>query len=120
MNKEFDKVAKKMPYTIPDGLFDDIEKNVMQRVEGEPFVMQTQESSDRFRAHSINLRPRYWMSAAACALVLIIGGLTYALHQEKPTDMDAVELAYDQLSDEDQMMFLALSEDDIFLTEEND
>ena len=35
-NNEFISVGKKMPYTVPDGFFDQLEEQVMNEVKAEP------------------------------------------------------------------------------------
>jgi hypothetical protein len=107
-----DNLGKQTPYTVPDNFFSDMEKNIMKRVAEEPktaTVMPLQP-----RRHNM----RWLMAAAACAVVLIISGIMFFNHDEK-TDMNDVEYAFGQLTEQDQAYVLALSQDDIFLDEQN-
>lgn len=106
------KVGKQMPYTVPDNFFSDMERGILQRVAEEP----KNATVKPLQPHRHNMR--WLMAAAACAVILIISGVTF-FHQDEKTDMGDVEYAFGQLSEQDQAYVLALGQDDIFINEQN-
>lgn len=113
--KDFDKVGKKMPYTVPSDFFDTLEGKVRDRAAHEAHVVEIAPA----RRPAFNLRRA--IAAAACIAVLIAAGIGFYQHQQprRAASMADVEMAYDQLSEQDQQYILDLSQDDIFINEQN-
>ena len=103
---DFEQVGKRMPYTVPDGFFDKMEENVMEEVRG-----QKEEASsgpDRKKALRIALRAVVAV-AAAVTLFFVVQPLWPKSYTD---DFEPVELAFGQLSTDDQDFLLQIYEDD--------
>lgn len=110
MKEEFDfrRIGKRLPYTIPEGLMSDIEKNVWKSIKKE---------STPYR---IRRNYRLWFSipaglvAASAALLLI-----FSTRSPRPEsdDLTTLEHAFTQLSNADQEYLLAVYQDDLFINE---
>ena len=112
MDKTFDfnKVGKKMPYTMPDRFFDDMEEEVMARVD----VM----NAKKRRRKTVALR--WMMYAASVAACIILTITTFMPKQFSAEEWNEKELcAFDQLPADDQDYILEVYDDDIFLHEFN-
>ena len=94
-------VGKRMPYKVPDGALDKIERNVLHATGCE------RKQHHRLRAVSIAL-------AAAASLTLIA---TFAWHsQPSPTDSLAeVQQAFANLDNADQAFFSEIYNEDTFI-----
>jgi len=112
MNEEFDfkKVGKRMPYRVPDGFFDQMEDRVMSQIQQE-----TKPTKGRI------FRMVFGTFAAAAAAI----ALFFVVHKALPADMTSeesfsmVELAYNNLSAEDQEYLVQVYEDDLFINDNN-
>ena len=105
---DFERIGKRMPYTVPDGAFDELERNVWRKV--------ADDGSAGRRRSAGGLRVAVRTAAAVAAAValffavdLYFDGRTY--------DMGDVEQAFDNLSGEDQTYILQVYEDDLFMNE---
>ena len=94
-------IGKRMPYKVPDGLFDDIEDNVLKSTGCE------RRSSHRLRTVCIAL-------AAAASLTLIV---TLVWHRQLvPTDSLAeVKQAFANLDDSDRAFLSEIYNEDTFI-----
>ena len=112
MDKKFDfnKVGKKMPYTMPDRFIDDMEEEVMARVN----VM----NSKKHRRKTVALRwAMYAASVAACLILTITAFMSKEFSAEEWNEKE--QCAFDRLSADDQDYILEVYDDDIFLNEFN-
>ena len=101
-NYDFSKIGKQMPYTVPDGFFDELEENVMSKC--------TQ------RARIIRIAIRTALAIAACIVLLLV--VKKALPQGNDTstdDFEHVELAFNNLSTDDQDYLLEVYQEEQFL-----
>ena len=101
-NYDFSKIGKQMPYTVPDGFFDELEENVMSKC--------TQ------RARTIRIAIRTALAIAACIVLLLV--VKKALPQGNNTstdDFENVELAFNNLSTDDQDYLLEVYQEEQFL-----
>lgn len=96
-----DSMGKRMPYTVPDGFFDDMQKRIIART-----VTATTTSKSSFFAQKFM---RY-AAAASVAIVLIGGGLLAG--NEQTPDFDQVASAYDNLNEDDRQALLSEWQDD--------
>ena len=109
MEKTFDlnAMGKRMPYTVPEGFFDKMEESVMQKVKEE----KLQPKKGR-KAMRIALRSMVAV-AAAIALFFVVQPL---LTKGNADDFESVELAFGQLSTDDQDFLIQVyEEDDLFM-----
>lgn len=128
MKKEFNieqEVGKRMPYSIPDGFFDQLEDNIMAQLKEE----QEQQKQESRRPAVMRVLRSNWksiisLSVAACAAVLLVMKHNVPAEEaQQPYGFNNVELAYSNLSTEDQQFLIEIyseSEDEeLFNYEEN-
>ncbi len=94
-----------MPYSIPEGFFEEMEKNVREEIGKQPEI-----GLDAGKHSPTALR---WV-AAACAAILAAVGIGLIKYQNA---YDDEEHAFQQLSEEDQDFLLAVYQDDIFINQ---
>ena len=112
MDKTFDfnKVGKKMPYTMPDRFIDDMEEEVMARVK----VINVKKRRQKTMAL------RWVMYAASVAACIILTITTFMPKQFSAEEWNEKEqCTFDRLSADDQDYILEVYDDDIFLNEFN-
>jgi len=106
---DFNRVGKRMPYTIPDGFFDQMESNVMKEL-GNGSVAKTSKRRPLRRIAALAVAVS---AAAAVALVFLPS-------RNASTDFADVEQAFCNLNTEDQAYMLSVYQEDIFINQEND
>ena len=115
-NYDFNRIGKQMPYTVPDGFFDQLEENVMKEWKEEGGKRKEDTSLSR-KARIIRIAFRAVLAAAACIALLLI--VRKALPQNSGTDVAddfaSVELAFNNLSTEDQDYLLEVYQEEQFL-----
>ena len=105
---DFDQVGKRMPYTVPDDFFCKLEENVMEEV---------RDQRDEVKGGDNHRNPLYVVLrsvlavAAVVALFFVVQPL---LPKDNTDDFENVELAFNNLSTEDQDLMLQIYEDDDF------
>lgn len=107
---DFEQIGKRMPYTVPDAFFDKFEENVMQDVKAE-----AAQSKSHKKARTIKIALRYAIAVAATVvLFFVVKGMFFK--SEPQNDFASVELAFNNLSTDDQDYLLAVyEEDDLFI-----
>ena len=109
-NYDFSKIGKQMPYTVPDGFFDRLEEKVMDEVKAKPA---------RKKAIAIRMAIRAAIAVAACIALLLVIKKALPQGQDAATDyFENVELAFNNLSTDDQDYLLEVYQEELFL--END
>ena len=98
--QDLDRIGKKMPYKVPEGFFEEMPSRIIER------ATRRQHRNNILR-HVI----RYTAVAATIALVWMFADKVIFAPQD---DYTSVELAFDQLSDDDQLYLLEVYQDDIF------
>lgn len=100
MEKEFNKVGKRMPYRVPDGFFEEQEKAILAQSVG---------SKTRFH--------RWWVGGVAAAACLMVG--LFGLHSaDEPTFAPTALYGYtEQMNDEELTTWVEFYEADIFLSD---
>lgn len=120
MDKTFDfnKIGKRMPYTVPEDFFSTMEENVMSQVfeksgsQGATHTDTAEAQEGRKKAIRIALRSLV-ATAAAVALFLVVH--TKFSEKQDKVDFASVELAFNNLSTDDQSFLLSVYEEDVFL-----
>ena len=102
-NYDFSKIGKQMPYTVPDGFFDKLEENVMKEcAPTKPRV--------------IRMAIRAALAIAACiALFLVVKKVLPQGQDTANDDFENVELAFNNLSTDDQDYLLEVYQEEQFL-----
>lgn len=98
---KFDKIGKKMPYRVPDNFFNDVENDIIEKV----YIRQRKRKTFKIFVAGI---------AATLALFIIVGNPVSVDHK---TDFNEIDMAFDNLSDDDQTYLLEIIQDDIFINE---
>jgi flagellar basal body-associated protein FliL len=112
-NYDFNNIGKKMPYTVPDGFFDQLEEQVMNEVKAEP--------AQKKSAKTIRIAIRTLLAVAACIALFLVVKKT--LPQDSDATIDdftSVELAFNNLSTEDQDYLLEVYQEEEELIIDND
>lgn len=112
-NKEYDfsKVGKQMPYTVPEGSFDELEASVWERVKDELPRMETPTACKHHRS-LMRVFTAAALSAAAAVAVFFVLDLAPARQTDSLTKVDK---AFVQLSATDQDYILQVYQDDLVL-----
>ena len=119
-NYDFNSVGKKMPYTVPDGFFDQLEENVMKAWNVD-HNKREEKSSSSGKAKTIRIAIRTLLAVAACLALFLV--IKKALPQGDDTiadDFTSVELAFNNLSTEDQDYLLEVYQEEEELIYDND
>lgn len=100
MNKEFDfaKIGKQMPYTTPDGFFDQLEEDIRKEVKPA-------------KSHSL-LRT---VLAVAASVALIAISMNFP--KSDKVSINDVDQAFSQLTADDQDYLLDIYQEDVFINE---
>lgn len=119
-NYDFNSVGKKMPYTVPDGFFDQLEENVMKAWNVD-HNKREEKSSSSGKGKTIRIAIRTLLAVAACIALFLV--VKKALPQGDDTitdDFTSVELAFNNLSTEDQDYLLEVYQEEEELIYDND
>lgn len=106
---DFDKTGKRMPYTVPDGFFDELERNVRRQTAPRPTTSAKRKPLFR---HVAMLAAA--SAAAAIALPMVF---SYRPAPQPAYTMENVEQAFADLSGEDQAYILEVYNEDIFINQ---
>lgn len=129
---DLDKLPRRMPYTVPEGTFDAIERSVLEAIAREqqaeqvapipplvpPAVPPAVPTGHTQPARARRLLP--WLgSAVAVAAVTIWAVITLAPHRQAPLPeaptLESVALAFEKLSPADQEFILSTYQDDMYM-----
>lgn len=123
MNKnfDFDKIGKRMPYTVPNGFFNKLEDDILKEVKSggqekendKSVAMETPHVGHK-PAKSQLLMRSILAVAASIALMLIIN---MNISRAKSVTINDIDEAFSQLSIDDQAYLLDIYQDDIFISE---
>ena len=115
MNKHFDfeQVGKRMPYNVPDGFFDQLEQNVMAEVKPDDIATE----KPKVKAHAVKMAIRTIFVAAAAVALFFVVTKNLPNDDTQADTFEIVELAYNNLSNEDQEYLMEVYEEDVFIIE---
>lgn len=107
-NYDFSKIGKQMPYTVPDGFFDQLEEHVMSEV--------VKAQPTKKKANVVRMAIRAAIAIAACiALFLVVKKVLPQSDNTVTDDFDSVELAFNNLSADDQDYLLEVYQEELIL-----
>lgn len=114
---DFDKIGKRMPYRTPDGFFDKMEEDVMNRLKEQDSLFNAKVTMKK-PVRSYKLIVRSLASVAAVAIIaLVIGSV---LKEETSSSVvgtaDLIQV-FNQLDDADQLELLSTYQSDVFMDE---
>lgn len=133
MSQEYnlERVGKKMPFTMPEDFFSQMQANVLAEV--------AKEEQEKVAVHHASEKPHqpivkriYWMAASVAACVCLIIGMGYSMMQGSSerqnsgaqtenmasASMVSVDKAYDNLTSEEQLELNATYANDVYLSME--
>lgn len=93
MENDLENMNKTMPYTVPEGFFDEMEERLLQEVAPEkkkPTLRNT----------------TLWTGFAVAASLALLLVLRQVWHNTEEESFKQVEMAFNQLSDSDQELIL--------------
>ena len=93
MENDLENMEKKMPYTVPEGFFEDMEERLMQEVE-------TKKKNRKLRNTAL------WTGFAVAASLALLLVLRQGWHNTEDESFKQVDMAFNQLSDDDQQLML--------------
>lgn len=114
---DFKQIGKRMPYRVPNGFFQEMERNVLDAVaekatERKPAMTERKPlQAKRF----VFTRLAKYVAAVAASVVVLLAVNVKFFYVAAPTDMQDVEDAFDQLSLSDQECLVELYQEDVFL-----
>lgn len=113
-NFDFNQVGKRMPYSTPDDFFAKMQSNILDAVQD-----STPKNMD-YKANKRHVRKMLWpVSLSAAAAVAAMFVINMHFFAPKPSaasnDIQEVEQAFVQLSENDQTYILDVYQDDVFL-----
>ncbi len=107
-NYDFSRIGKQMPYTVPYGFFDQLEENMMNEVKAQ---------HARKKAIAVRIAVRAVIAIAACIALFLVVKKVW-LKDTTTDDFANVELAFNNLSTDDQDYLLEVYQEELLL--END
>ena len=93
MENDLENMGKKMPYTVPEGFFEDMEERLMQEVTPEKKKPMLRNAA-------------LWTGFAVAASLALLIVLRQVWHNPEDESFEQVEMAFNQLSDSDQELML--------------
>lgn len=128
---DFKQIGKRMPYRVPNGFFQEMERNVLDAVaekatERKPAMTERKPAMTERKSAMAERKPlqakrfvftrlaKYAAAVAASVVVLLAVNVKF-FYVAAPTDMQDVEAAFDQLSLSDQECLVELYQEDVFL-----
>lgn len=114
---DFKQIGKQMPYRVPNGFFQEMERNVLDAVAekaAERKSAMTERKPLQAKRFVFTRLAKYAAAVAASVVVLLAVNVKF-FYVAAPTDMQDVEAAFDQLSLSDQECLVELYQEDVFL-----
>lgn len=114
---DFKQIGKRMPYRVPNGFFQKMERNVLDAV-AEKAAERKSAMAERKPLQAkrfVFTRLAKYAAAVAASVVVLLAVNVIFFYVAAPTDMQDVEAAFDQLSLSDQECLVELYQEDVFL-----
>ncbi len=108
MNKEFDfaKIGKQMPYTTPDGFFDQLEEDIWKEVKND---------CQKEKPAKLRFLMRGMIAVAASIALLLVVNMNFS--KPASASVNDVDQAFSQLTTDDQAYLLSVYQEDVFINE---
>ena len=114
---DFKKLGKRMPYTVPEGFFDNFEEDVFARLgDAEETEMHIAEAAGKSRR--LSFRKTLRIVVAAAAVIAAFVAFDFGFHEQNTVTSEDVEQAFSQLNTADQAFLLEVYQNDVFLNEQ--
>ena len=121
MDKQFnfEQVGNRMPYNVPDGFFDQLEQNVMAEIKADNFE-SAQPKPKVQKVRTVRMAIRTILAAAAAVALFFVVTKNLPTSESQTDTFEFVELAYNNLSTEDQEFLMEVYEEDEFINDNNE
>ena len=106
---DFNKINKKMPYTVPNDFFIKMEEDIWKEVK----EVSNKKSKSRFLYLNITIKALSTIAAAVALFIILDNTFT----ESKAIEISDVEQAFCNLSHEDQSYIISIYNDDVFINE---
>jgi hypothetical protein len=116
---DFEQVGKKIPYNVPDGFFDKLEENVMSEIKADN-IKSAQPKPKAQKARTVKMTFRILLAAAAAVALFFVVTKNMPNGTTIEDSFTNVELAYNNLSTEDQEFLMEVYEEDEFINDNNE
>ena len=111
---DFENIGKRMPYTVPDDFFTKLEESVMDEVK----VQKSEATALPERNKTVIIAIRSLLAiAAAVALFFVVQPTLTKNDTISADDYASVELAFNNLSSDDQDFLVAVYENEEFIND---
>ena len=111
---DFEKIGKRMPYSVPDDFFTKLEESVMDEVK----VQKSEATALPERNKTVIIAIRSLLAiAAAVALFFVVQPTLTKNDTISADDYASVELAFNNLSSDDQDFLIAVYENEEFIND---
>ena len=98
MENDLEKIGKQMPYTVPDGFFEKMEERLMQEATAK---------KKKSKLPKVVLWTGLAVAASLALLLVLRQGIVFA----KDNSFELMEMAFNQLNDNDQQLILEFYEE---------
>lgn len=109
---DFNRVGKRMPYTVPDGFFNKMEDDVWEEIGNEPIHIEPKPAKRRPLLRIVAIAATAAAAAAAAVVIAFLPTRTSS------PDFADVEQAFCNLDADDQAYMLSVYQEDIFINQE--
>ena len=111
MNKDFkfEQVGKRIPYTVPDGFFDELEDKLLEKVH--------QETPRKSHRHIVRLSFVLTIASIAAAMFIFIFNANMHDKQKPANELAKIDKAFNNLNTDDQTYLLDVYQNDVFLND---
>ena len=114
---DFENIGKRMPYTAPDDFFTKLEESVMDEVK----VQKSEATALPERNKTVIITIRSLLAiAAAVALFFVVQPMLTENNMISADDFASVDLAFNNLSSDDQDFLIAVYEDEEYINDLTD
>ena len=109
---DFEKIGKRMPYSVPNDFFAKLEESVMDEVK----VQKSEATALPERNKTVIIAIRSLLAIAAAVALFFVVQPTLTKHDTiSADDYASVELAFNNLSSDDQDFLIAVYENEEFI-----
>lgn len=98
MENDLEKIGKQMPYTVPDGFFEKMEERLMQEATAK---------KKKSKLPKVVLWTGLAVAASLALLLVLRQGIVFT----KDNSFEQMEMAFNQLNDNDQQLILEFYEE---------
>ena len=124
INKEFDfdKIGKRIPYTTPEGFFNNLEDDIWKEVKDDcqekknDKAVTIEQRQERSKSAKFHLFMRSVIAAAASIALVLVIHMNF-FKSNNASSINDVDQAFCQLTTDDQAYLLSIYQDDVFINE---